>query len=53
MMNVIITDRDWRHIYEIDGYYPAGIPKHIVDSFIDAVSFLESMRDIRDVYTYP
>jgi len=52
-MKVIISDRDWRYICENDGYYPPGVPKYIVDSVIDAVSFLESMRDIRDVYTYP
>jgi hypothetical protein len=53
MMKVLIDDKDWKYIYETDGYYPAGIPKYIVESFIDAVSFLESMKDIRDVYSYP
>jgi len=52
-MRVFIADKDWKYIYETDGYYPIGIPNFIVDNFIDAVSFLESMKDMRDIYSYP
>jgi len=53
MVIVTILDRKWKKIYETEDYYPPGIPKYIVDAFIDAVSFLESMDDFRDIYTYP
>jgi|GEM_PF-5873059 len=52
-MRVFIADKERRYIYETDGYYPVGIPNLIVYKFINVVSFLESMNDIRDIFNYP
>lgn len=51
---IIIKNKEFRLAYEsMWEWYPPGLPRYIIDNFVDACNFLKHTRDHRDLLYYP